>query len=209
MNRRNRIFFLTTTIISFIFMLIGATFSYFTANTSSGLNAITADAAQISVGLSVSSLYTGHKLIPMNDTDLDTAFAQSCVDDLGNGACIAYTLSISNFDLATEVVGTIDFTINGIENLSYIVLDDQGNHYTNINHIDSSNSTGLTLGPAFTLQEGTSQLPTTKTFTVIIWLTEIGDEQDAVDADGSFTADVTYSTSSAGRITATVANANL
>lgn len=209
MTRRTKIFVLTTTVISFIFMLVGATFSYFTANARSNLDSVAASAGKISIGLSVSTLYTGHKLIPMYDTDLDTAYAQNCVDDLGNGACVAYTLAISNFDIATEVEGTIDFEIEGIENLSYIVLDEQGNQYTSISHINSSNSTNLSLGPSFSLLEGSSETPTTKTFTLIIWLTETGGEQDATDADGRFTANVTYSTSESGRLTATVANMNV
>lgn len=204
MDKRNKVFFLTTTIISLIFMLIGTTFSYFTVKARSNLDAVAADAGKIRIGLSISPLYTGLKLIPMHDTDLDTAYAQNCIDDLGNGACVAYTLAISNFDIATEVEGTIDFTIDGIENLSYIVLDEQGNRYTSISHIDSSDSTNLSLGPSFTLLEGSSETPTTKTFTLIIWLTETGGEQDDTDADGRFTANVTYSTSESGRLTASI-----
>lgn len=206
MNKRNKVFVLITTIISLIFMLIGATFSYFTANSRSNLDSVAATAGRINMGLVVSPLYTGLPLIPMNDSDLDTALAQNCVDDLGNGACTAYNIEIVNFDSGTELEGLIDFTIDGIENLSYMVLDENGNHYTNVNHIDSSNSTNLTFGPAITMAKGTTDTPVTKTFTLVVWLSEIGTGQDNVDSEGTFSAVVNFNSTTSGRLTASVAN---
>ena len=71
-------------------------------------------------------------------------------------------------------------------------------------HINSSSSTGLSLGNSFMLEQGTAQNSYSKKFILLIWLSDIGSPQDDVDADGRFTAMVTYKTPVGGGLTATV-----
>ena len=170
----------------------------------SRLNALAVDAGKVKLGLGVSPVYTGYAIIPLKDEYIDIAYNQKCKDDFDRGACLAYGLEVFNFEEATEVEGIIDFHLNGIENLSYMVLDENDDVYVDITHISVSNSSGLSLGNPFTLEKGTSSGDTSKKFTLLIWLTDNNQIQDETDADKSFSADVTYRTSVGGRLTARV-----
>ena len=198
------VFLLVTSILSTFILLIGATFSYFSTRNMSKMNALSVEAGKVRLGLGVSPLYTGYKLIPTNDSDIMTAYNQQCLDDYGYGACLAYEFEVYNFNLKQDVIGKIDFNVEGIENLSYMVLDENDDVYVDVTHISVSNSSGLSLGNPFTLEKGNSSGDTSKKFTLLIWLTDNNQVQDETDADKSFSADVTYRTSVGGRLTASV-----
>ncbi len=202
-NKFNK-FLIITSILSIVILLIGGTFSYFSLSAMSRLNALAVDAGKVKLGLGVSPVYTGYAIIPLKDEYIDIAYNQKCKDDFDRGACLAYGLEVFNFEEATEVEGIIDFHLNGIENLSYMVLDENDDVYVDITHISVSNSSGLSLGNPFTLEKGTSSGDTSKKFTLLIWLTDNNQIQDETDADKSFSADVTYRTSVGGRLTASV-----
>ena len=121
------IFLLITTIFSTLILLIGATFSYFSTRNMSKMNALAVEAGKVRLGLSVSALSTGHKLIPTNDSDIMTAYKQNCIDDYGNGACSLYEFEVYNFNKSQDVIGKIDFNVSKIENLSYMILDENDN----------------------------------------------------------------------------------
>lgn len=203
-NKMN-IFLLATSIISTMILLIGATFSYFSTSNMSKLNALALEAGKVRLGLGVSELYSGHLLIPLKDELINIAYEQKCRDDLDRGACLAYTLEVFNYSKEHEIEGKIDFTIEGIENLSYMVLDENGKVYLDTTHIDSSASTGLSLGNPFKLEDATEVSSTSRKFTLLIWLTDTGDIQDETDASGKFNAAVTYTSSEGGKLTASVA----
>lgn len=97
------IFLLITTIFSTLILLIGATFSYFSTRNMSKMNALAVEAGKVRLGLSVSELSTGHKLIPTNDSDIMTAYKQNCIDDYGNGACSLYEFEVYNFNKSQEL----------------------------------------------------------------------------------------------------------
>lgn len=202
-NKVNK-FLLITTILSMTILLIGGTFSYFTLSAMSKMNALAVSAGQVKLGLGVSSIYTGFSIIPLEDKDINRAYNQKCIDDLGLGACLAYGLEISNFAEKTEVEGLIDFHLDGIENLSYMVLDENDDVYVDVTHIDVNNPNGLSLGKAFNLDKSVDGIYPKRRFTLLIWLTNIDKKQDEKDAGKNFSADVTYRTSNAGRLTASV-----
>lgn len=202
-NKINKFLLLTSTL-SIIILLLGATFSYFTINATSKADVLAVQAGQIKLGLGVSPLYAGYDLIPLKDEYINKAYQQKCKDDYGNGACLAYTLEIFNYSNETEVEGFIDFTIEDIENLSYMVLDENDNVYLDKTSIDSSNSTNLTLGSPLTLASAPTGGSSTTKLTLLIWLSDNNLIQDETDASGKFSAVVTFTSSSAGRLTATV-----
>lgn len=202
-NKINK-FLLGTSILSTLILLIGATFSYFTVSTMSKMNAVAVESGQIRIGLGVSPIYSGHSLIPLKDEYVEKAYNKKCVDDLGRGACLAFGLEVFNFSKPVEIEGVIDFDITGIDNLSYMVLDEEGNTYLDIKHIDSSSSNKLSLGDKFVLDDATNVSRTSKKFILLIWLTDNGEVQDETDAGGSFHADVTFSSTYGGRLTGSV-----
>ena len=203
-NNKINIFLLISSVFSTLILLVGATFSYFSASNMSKVDALAVEAGKIRLGLGVSELYAGHLLIPLNDSDINKAYAQKCVDDLGYGACLAYTLEIFNYSSEQELVGTIDFTITDIENLSYMVLDENNNKLLDVTHIDSSDSKGLTLGSAINVLTGTESVASSRKITLLIWLSNLEGDQTEADAAGLFEASVTFNSTYGGRLTATV-----
>lgn len=201
-NKINK-FLLVTSILSMTILLIGATYSYFNMSAMSKMNALAVEAGKVKIGLGVSPIYTGHELIPLKDELIETAYEQRCLDDLNRGACLAYGIEVFNFSKSQSVDGIINFTVNGIQNLSYMVLDENGNVYQDIVHIGAE-TRDLSLGPSFTLNDATALPSTSKKFTILIWLSENYQIQDETDASGSFSAVVTYSSVYGGKLTATV-----
>lgn len=197
-------FILITSFLSILILLIGTTFSYFSISAKSELDAVLVEAEKIKLGLGVSPIYTGHKIIPTNDKDIMTAYNQKCIDDNKNGACLAYGLEIFNYNKVQSVIGKIDFKVEGIKNLSYMVLDDKNQIYLDKTSI-TGNTIGMSLGPSFKLNDATEANPTSKKFVLLIWLTNLENEdQTEYDAGGNFDATVTYESIYGGKLTATV-----
>ena len=182
-------------ILTIVVMLIGATFAYFSVSTASNEGAIAAEAAYFDIKLAVEPLYTGKSLIPTNDSDIDIAFNNECVDKYNNGACSAYTITVKNDGQEGDYIGNIEFNLVGITNLMYRLLDENGNVYVNDTLIESD--TIQSLGNQFMMTNGDE-----KTFTLVIWLSNKQYIQDDDDANGSFSASVTYTSSVGSLVTA-------
>lgn len=175
----------------FIILLFELTMSYFTARTRSENNALDTKAGQLTLALSVAEKYPGYHLLPLNDNDIMKAYHNKCVDDNGNSACAAYDIELLNESAKQEIIGTIDFEINGIENLSYLVLDEKENIYQQITKIPN-NAKNMPLGSDFILDSAFELgKPTKRNFTLLIWLSDY--EYDQVeDKGGNFSATVAY-----------------
>ncbi len=202
-EKKLKVFLIVTSFLSTIILLMGATFSYFSLNNKSDDNALAVSALDIRINLGLSELYTGHYLIPLKDELINKAYERECVDDLGRGACLAYTLELFNYSDEHEMVGTIDFAITGIKNLSYMVLDEHNNTYLDVTHIDSSSSTNLSLGDNFILQDGNVEA-TRKKFILLIWLTDTNDIQNESDSLGYFNATVTFTSVDGAKLSGSV-----
>ena len=198
------VFLLVTSILSTFILLIGATFSYFSTRNMSKMNALSVEAGKVRLGLGVSPLYTGYKLIPTNDSDIMTAYNQKCLDDYGNGACLAYEFEVYNFNLKQDVIGKIDFNVEGIENLSYMVLDENDTIYLDKTSVGNGITKDLPLGEHFILEDATELNSKSKKFKLIIWLTNLEQDQNETDAGGQFSATITFSSVYGGKLTATI-----
>lgn len=198
------VFLLVTSILSTFILLIGATFSYFSTRNMSKMNALAVEAGKVRLGLGVSPLYTGYKLIPTNDSDIMTAYNQKCLDDYGYGACIAYEFEVYNFNLKQDVIGKIDFNVEGIENLSYMVLDENDTIYLDKTSVGNGITKDLPLGEHFILEDATELNSKSKKFKLIIWLTNLEQDQNDTDAGGQFSATITFSSVYGGKLTATI-----
>lgn len=198
------VFLLVTSILSTFILLIGATFSYFSTRNMSKMNALSVEAGKVRLGLGVSPLYTGYKLIPTNDSDIMTAYNQKCLDDYGYGACIAYEFEVYNFNLKQDVIGKIDFNVEGIENLSYMVLDENDTIYLDKTSVGNGITKDLPLGEHFILEDATELNSKSKKFKLIIWLTNLEQDQNDTDAGGQFSATITFSSVYGGKLTATI-----
>ena len=189
--RANKFLFVTS-VLSILILTLGATFSFFTVSNKSEYDAVKVEANKIELALSVDKLYTGHELIPTNDEDIMKAYQNKCLDLHNYGACLAYTIEVSNFNLKQDLIGSIDFDVQGIENLSYMLLDENENVYLSKQNIENGASENLSLGDHFTLGDATKNNPSTKKFTLLIWLTNLDENQNEQDAGGSFTTSISY-----------------
>lgn len=179
---------LTIYLFSIIFMLIGFTFSYFTAQTRSSNNALSIKSGKLKLSLNVSPKYTDYKLIPTDDEDIMKAYNQKCLDDAGSGACLAYDIVVTNDSVTQDVVGKISFTLDHIENLKYLVLDENGNIYQEITSITDDNV--MPLGEHFIIEKKEEPAKQRK-FVLVIWLSNLNQSQD-YEKGGTFKASVNY-----------------
>lgn len=203
MKKKSTNILIIISIISCIILLIGAIFSYFTINNRSNEDAIKVNAAKTKLDLKLSSLYVGDKLLPMNDSDVMKAYNNECLDDFGNRACLAYTIEVTSYYPQNEIIGNISFNVNDIENLSYLVLDDNNNIYLDKTSIDKNNSSNLSLGNSFTIENANSE-GKTKKFILIIWLTNLDVDQSITDARKNFNASVSYNSIYGSNLTASL-----
>lgn len=183
--------------LTFVVVLIGSTFAYFTQTGGSSDGALAATGAHVGLKLYVEPLYTGKDLIPMNNSDVDTAIQNMCIDKNGYGACQAYTLTVENIGEDLNCNGLINFTLDGITNLNYLLLDEDNNRYVDQTGIVSG--TNQTLGNNFTLPK-----ETTKSFKLVIWVPNINENQDDYDGGGNFNAIVTYKSSGNVEVTGSI-----
>lgn len=195
---KNNKFMMIVSILLILVMLIGTTFSYFTVSTQSKDNAIRMEAAVIDSTVKITALYNDKPLIPMNDSDVEIAYndTNKCVDIHGYGACQAYNIELLNNGNKVSYLGSIKFDTDKIENLKYLLLDEEGNEVEGKTLVVSG--TDQELGDMFTINSGEA-----KRFRLIIWLSNIDENQGDTDAAGSFSADVTYVSTFGNKITGT------
>ncbi len=200
-NKINK-FLLLTSILSMIIILVGVTFSYFTITARGKADAISVEAGKAKLGLGVSQKFTPKKLIPTADDDIMVAYKQECTDDNGFGSCLAFELELTNFTDKQDITGTINFNVSNIEDLSYIVLNEDGSTYLEKTKVESGKSQSL--GNNFTLNSGSSLLPSSKKFILVVWLTNKNEAQESYDATGKFSATVTFETTTGREVTGTI-----
>lgn len=189
--KNKRKFLIVIYMFSMIIMLFGIAFSYFSAKARSENSALNVKSGTLTLSLELKEKYTGHKLIPTADSDIMKAYYNKCVDDYGDGACVAYDIEITNDSAKQDVVGTIDFDIEHIENLSYLVLDEEDNIYQNITKI-SNDTKNMPLGSNFILESALETgIPTKRNFKLVIWLSDFDYDQEE-DRGGTFSGSITY-----------------
>ena len=190
-------FMMIISILLLIVILIGTTFSYFAAFLT-GDNSVNVTAANFGASVEITVLYGDKSLIPMDDSDVMTGYNNQCIDDFGYGACYAYNIHIDNVGDKFGYVGSINFDVTDIENLKYMVLDEDNNKYVEDTLISGDDQT---LGDAFELDTGES-----RDFVLIMWLSNFDYPQEEVDAGGNFSASVTYESTFGSRITGSFSN---
>lgn len=185
-------------ILSMIFIMIGTTFSFFTIARGSSNGALQANSSEIAgVNVTVSLLYAGHSLIPMNDSDIYKAYENECIDNANYGACQVYTIDIENNGDQFDYQGSINFNIGNIENLNFIVLDEDDQAYSPITRITTG--TDLDLGDAFTLHKDEN-----RQFKLLIWLSNYNFNQSPIDGAGTYNALISFKSVNGYKITGSI-----
>lgn len=195
-NVKKNSFLVTLYVLTFVFIFIGATFSYFSNVNGSENGAVAAKSAFVGAELIIKALYNEKGLIPLNDTDVYTAIDNECVDINEMGACQAYTLTLKNIGEAMTYAGTIVFDLDNITNLNYMVLDEEGNEYQPLTNIVDGDRMSLGTNVSLLKDE-------TKSFTLVVWVPNY--DYDQIEEDnGMFSATVSYESPDDYRITGSV-----
>ena len=192
----NKYFGIVISILTLIVAMIGATFAYFSA-TLKGDNDVETQAFKFSLNMSVTPEFGGKGLIPMDDADLSKAYANKCVDNSGNSACTAFRISLANNGDDLNLTGIMDFNKQDVVNMSYAIMDSDGNIYKEATSTGDGNN--LSLGNSFDLKKGE-----VKDFILVIWLSNLDKEQDEEDASGSFSASITYQAIDGSKLSANI-----
>ena len=203
---KNNKFLMVVYSLTFIFVLVGSTFAYFTQTANSGEGALGVKSGSVGISLEITPLYTDNKLIPLNDEevpaenkhdDVMTAYENECVDVRGFGACEAYTITVTNLGPELVYNGTIKFSTNEIEHLKYLLLDDEDNIVVNKTVVVPNTEQTLSSINPLAANE-------VKTYRLLIWVPNYNYNQDEYDGGGSFNAIVTYRSAGNTEITGSI-----
>jgi hypothetical protein len=178
-------------------MSIGSTFAWFAASRSSDPNYVAVGSSSFKVQLGISSKYFGKALIPLYDSSVADAYSNQCKDEMGNGLCLAYDISVNNAGSPQTVVGTVTITSEKLPHLSFLVYDEDGNIFQDVTAAPESGT--YSLGPDFTLNEITS-----KKLTIVFWVSGVDYDQTNEDAGGTFDAAITVTSISGDKLTGTL-----
>lgn len=191
----------TMTLLSVLCLLvitIGSTFAFFTASVQ-GDKDLELSSYKFALNLNLDSEFVGPSLIPIYDKDILKGYNQSCKDDLNRRVCISYKIVLENDGDSDTLEGLLDLDLVKVQNLSYMVLDSSKNEFQATTKVNDGKN--LSLGGSFDMNKGD-----VKTFYLIIWLTDTGDIQDNIDADGTFSGSVTYQSTHGRELVGTILN---
>lgn len=243
-NRRgSEIFLGVIGVATLVVAIIGATFAFFSASTNSDANAVSVTSTTISLNY-VDNVGTNLKtaLIPASDRIATYAALDQdgtgntnpqCVDDNGNDVCGVYQFTVSNPSTTTsqDISYTLDVVLNTFSNLHYKIYEGTASALT---------AGGVTGNPAestvvasgtfpavaetgshqtveledLNTQLGRTSPSNSKTYTMVIWIHEIKDDegvgngdQTTVDSGKSFAAQMIVTSGSGGGVTGVIAAA--
>lgn len=165
-KKGNGIFLGVIGVATLIVAIIGATFAYFSASTSSANNAISVNSTQLSLGFSDVTTQLKANLIPASDTiakfgATDTAHINSkgtCIDDNGNEVCGVYDFFVGNPSgtTAQKIYANITVVTNTFDALYFTVLDETGTAVIPATSFKfDSDNTNKTAGETKTNADGT------------------------------------------------------
>ena len=175
-SKEKRLLLLAVYVFSLIFASFGVAFSYFSARARSEEEAMDAKSGHLSLGLEIKAKYAGYDLIPLDDTDIMLAYSKECKDNKNNGVCLVYDIFVTNSSVRQDITGNIDFELDHIENLSYLVLDENGNVYQDVKKVTGTSS-GMPLGNSFVLDTASEEEKKKKKFTLLLWISNMNYEQ--------------------------------
>ena len=197
--------------------MVGATFAYFAASTNSATNAISTNSSTVSA-LGFTQNIDGIKsnLIPVDETlsrfkSVVGLTANSCKDDLQNNICSTYQFTVTNPNAqAQNIYVYFKPQQNTFNNLHYAVFKGTPTSYDVT--ADAVTDLGAAADGALVVEDtkmdlnDVSQVEWTNlrqtlaattgsaTYTIVVWLHDIGTDQTTLDAGKAFAAGVTIST---------------
>lgn len=190
------------TILTFIIMGIGSTFAYFTASSAGKAKEyISVSSLEVILKLGILPLYNGKPIMPTNDTDIEKAYKNKCVDYVGNGACIAYIVEIDNIGLEQEGVVVFDATSESITNLKYMVVTEGEDYEILKGPTPAMNATSEEKLEGINIKLESEE---SKRVVIVIWLSNLNEPQNE-EQGGLFEGQVSFTSTSGAKISGTIA----
>ena len=186
-------------ILTFVVMGIGSTFAYFTANMNAAGGDMSVSSIKLVMELKVSPLYSELELLPTNDDDIYKAFDNKCLDLVGNGACLAYTIEINNIGQEQSGYLTFKYESDSIKNLKFTVLDND-NDFAVLQPPTLATSDDIQIGEAINMTSNQ-----VKKVTIVLWISNLNIPQDYEQA-GTFTGQVSFNSALGAVVTGSMNN---
>lgn len=186
-------------VLTLIIMGLGSTFAYFTAIGNANLGNATVSSLEIILNLKIAPLYTGKAILPTNDEDIITAFNKSCIDDAGNGACLAYTVELENKGAEQEGIVIFEAESDTITNLKYMILDNDNNYAVVKEPTSAMIPEDEVTGIPINLPKDIGK----KLITVVVWISNLDEPQDH-EQGGEFFGKATFTATSGAKLTGTM-----
>lgn len=195
--------------------VIGSTYAYITATTSSSNNSVKTKSTIYKISMNINPIYDGFSFIPMNDTDALKAVKNKCKDKYDRGACSAYKILVYDYDENLNYIsGYMNITTENMKNISYMMLEktDEYNE-DNCVQIEEKNycvakeatkaieEEDLSIGDSYQVS-GLKE----KELILVMWLTNLNESQNEFDV-GSYQATVTIQAGNGGEVKGTIASA--
>lgn len=208
MKSKNKIdkMFLIVVFISMLIFAAGSTFAYFSSTMYGKEGGVVAKSAVINISANVQAKYNEQKLIPMDDEDIYVAYQNNCIDIHNYGACHVYTIDLVNEGDKIVLDGSIKFLVNNIsDNLKYMLFSGDKEIITEDDIIIDKTSIevekDLPLDTNIELLEGEK-----KSYTLFIWLTNIDKDQNFIDGNGTYNANISFLSTDGYKIAGTFSN---
>ena len=198
-NRKGTgVFYAVVGVATLVVAIIGATFAYFSASATNN-TAITGETAEAAnLGLEVKKLDTATGgLIPMHDNLADKGVKKNCVDSNGNTVCHVYEIKLTNGKSPVNINGSLTFT-STTQNIVYDITVANAASTSTLDDLSTEigkATTGVAFGTPGTLADSVAFTANeVKYYYVTVWLHEIGDKQEDVDAGqkSAYTGTVTF-----------------
>lgn len=175
---KDKLFFSILSVVAIAVLTFGVTYAYYESSIS---GTFTGEAASgLNTTLTLDTTYNATKLVPLNDSLVETAISKSsdkCRDKSGYQVCSLYKITLTNTDDSENLYGYIrtNTSTYTTDNLKYQVFDSSYNALTDVMTLSR------TANDTVYFQKSTANFSVTSTGTttyyLAIWLHDTGEEQ--------------------------------
>jgi len=175
---RKKLLFSILSVVAISVLTFGVTYAYYVSSSNAGL---TGDGYEgINTVLSLEKIYHASKLVPLDDSLIETAVSKTnnkCIDNSGYEVCSLYKITLDNTENIEELYGYVktESSTYTTDNLKYKFFDSNYNDLTDVMTL-SKNENEIVY---FENNENYFKLSVTgsMTYYLAIWLTDTGEEQ--------------------------------
>ena len=209
-NNGKGIFYGVIGVATLVVAIIGATFAFFAASANGTNNAVAANSVSLAGTLTLTdSADARTQLIPATEAIMKQSYVQTGTKGQADGKCngvsaadanavydlcSTYTFTLGNKASVSQLIYVnLTTTANSFENLYYCIFEGEGTSKA----ARTCKAVPATTEQAFTvtLDPGTTEQPTTKSYTLVLYINETTQDQTTADSGKAYTGTITATTS--------------